>query len=92
MRSKLSQFSKIVGYSPIAMAKNAIGMALATEEYGAKFFAEGALPGGILEHPGIVKDPDKLRENWDSQFSGGSRKTAVLEDGMKFNAQNRRVN
>ena len=50
-------FDGLVGYSPIAMAKNAIGLAIATEEYGSKFFANGATPGGILEHPGVVKDP-----------------------------------
>ena len=37
-------FDGLVGYSPIAMAKNAIGMAIACEEYGAKFFANGAAP------------------------------------------------
>lgn len=55
-------FDGLVGYSPIAMAKNAIGMAIACEEYGAKFFANGATPGGILEHPGTIKDPQKV--NW----------------------------
>ncbi|MFU0536860.1 phage portal protein, partial [Gardnerella swidsinskii] len=45
-------FDGLVGYSPIAMAKNAIGMAIATEEYGASFFANGATPSGILEYPG----------------------------------------
>jgi len=48
-------FDGLVGYSPIAMAKNAIGMAIACEEYGAKFFANGAAPGGVLEHPGTSK-------------------------------------
>ena len=57
-------FDGLVGYSPIAMAKNAIGMAIACEEYGAKFFANGATPGGILEHPGTVKNPAKVRESW----------------------------
>ena len=47
-------FDGLVGYSPIAMAKNAIGMAIACEEYGAKFFANGAAPGGVLEHPGTI--------------------------------------
>ncbi len=41
-------FDGLVGYSPIAMAKNAIGLAIATEEYGAKFFANGAAPSGVL--------------------------------------------
>ena len=44
-------FDGLVGYSPIAMAKNAFGMAIACEEYGAKFFANGAAPGGVLEPP-----------------------------------------
>lgn len=43
-------FDGLAGYSPIAMAKNAIGLAMATEEYGAKFFANRAAPGGVLEH------------------------------------------
>ncbi len=78
-------FDGLIGYSPIAMAKNAIGMAIATEEYGASFFANGATPGGILEHPGIVKDPDRLRQSWQAQFSGkNSHSVAVLEEGMTF--------
>ena len=51
-------FDGLIGYSPIAMAKNAIGLAIATEEYGAKFFANGAAPAGVLEHPGTIKGPD----------------------------------
>lgn len=79
-------FDGLVGYSPIAMAKNAIGMAIATEEYGAKFFSNGANPGGVLEHPGVVKDPARIRESWNSvyQGTGNAHKVAVLEEGMKF--------
>ncbi len=78
-------FDGLVGYSPIAMAKNAIGMAIACEEYGAKFFANGATPGGLLEFPGTVKNPDAIRESWSRGFSGGnSHKVAILEEGMKY--------
>ena len=78
-------FDGLVGYSPIAMAKNAIGLAIATEEYGAKFFANGATPGGILEYPGTVKNPEAVRESWTKGFSGNnSHKVAVLEEGMKY--------
>ena len=79
-------FDGLVGYSPIAMAKNAIGMAIACEEYGAKFFANGAAPGGVLEHPGTIKDPARVRESWQSTFGGSSNanKIAVLEEGMKY--------
>lgn len=79
-------FDGLVGYSPIAMAKNAIGLAIATEEYGAKFFANGAAPSGVLEHPGTIKDPQRVRDAWMSQFSGSRNagKVAVLEEGMKY--------
>lgn len=79
-------FDGLVGYSPIAMAKNTIGMTMAAEEYGAKFFANGATPGGILEHPGVVKDPERVRESWNSAFGGSSNsnRVAVLEEGMKY--------
>ena len=79
-------FDGLVGYSPIAMAKNAIGMAIACEEYGAKFFANGAAPGGVLEHPGTLKDPQRIRESWQAAFGGSSNsnKVAVLEEGLKY--------
>ena len=79
-------FDGLVGYSPIAMAKNAIGMAIACEEYGAKFFANGAQPSGVLEHPGTIKDPRRVRESWTQTFGGSqnANKVAVLEEGMKY--------
>lgn len=80
-------FDGLVGYSPIAMAKNAIGMAIACEEYGATFFSNGATPGGTLEHPGTLKDPTKLRESWNATFgsSRNANKVAILEEGLKYN-------
>ena len=79
-------FDGLVGYSPIAMAKNSIGMAIACEEYGSKFFANGAAPSGVLEHPGTIKDPSRVRESWTQSFGGSSNahKVAVLEEGMKY--------
>lgn len=81
-------FDGLIGYSPIAMAKNAIGMSLATEEYGAAFFANGANPGGVLEHPGVIKDIQRVKDSWNSAYqgSGNAHKVAVLEEGMKFQA------
>ena len=78
-------FDGLIGYSPIAMAKNAIGLSLAAEQYGSTFFKNDATPGGILEHPNVVKDPERLRKSWQSQFSGPSgHSIAVLEEGMTF--------
>lgn len=79
-------FDGLVGYSPIAMARNSIGMALACEEYGAKFFANGASPSGVLEHPGTIKDISRLRESWNSVYGGSKNagKVAILEEGMHY--------
>ena len=79
-------FDGLIGYSPIAMAKNAVGMTIACEEYGASFFANGATPGGVLEHPGVLKDPAKVRDSWHSVYGGSKNagKVAVLEEGMKY--------
>lgn len=81
-------FNGLVGYSPIAMAKNAIGMAMATESYGAHFFANSSNPSGILEHPGNLGDENVtiVRDTWDMLYRGADKsgRLAVLENGMKF--------
>ena len=79
-------FDGLVGYSPIAMAKGSIGLSMACEEYGSKFFANGAAPSGVLEHPGVLKDPEKVRDSWQAAFGGSQNagKVAVLEEGMKY--------
>lgn len=79
-------FDGLVGYSPIAMARNAIGLAIAAEEYGSKFYANGAAPSGVLEHPNTLKDPKKIRESWEEAFGGSANahRVAVLEEGMRY--------
>ena len=78
-------FDGLVGYSPIALAKNAIGISIACEEYGASFFGNGASPSGVLEHPGVIKNPERVRDAWQRAHGGrNAHKVAVLEEGMKF--------
>ena len=81
-------FDGIVGYSPIQMAREAIGLSLATEEFGARFFGNGASPGGVLEHPNklSVEAQERLRKSWNEMHSGLSNqhRIAILEEGMKF--------
>ena len=78
-------FDGHIGYSPIALARQAIGLAIAAEEFGATFYSNNASPGGLLEHPGQVKNPDALRESWHNMFSGGNaHRIAVLEEGLTF--------
>ena len=79
-------FDGIMGYSPIALEKNAIGLGIAAEEYGSKFFQNGARPSGILTHPNTVRDPKRLRESWNATYGGSSNgaKVAILEENMSF--------
>ena len=82
-------FDGLVGYSPIAMAKNAIGLAIATEEYGAKFFANGAAPGGVLEHPGTNKDPQRVKDSWNSAYQGASKRYIPVETAIQHRSARR---
>ena len=79
-------FDGIMGYSPIALEKNAIGLGIAAEEYGSTFFKNGARPSGVLTHPNTVRDPKRLRDNWNATYGGSSNggKVAILEENMSF--------
>jgi HK97 family phage portal protein len=75
------------GYSPIGLARQAIGLGLAMEEFGAKFFANDAKSGGVLIHPGKLSDPAKSRVRSDFEGQSGldnAHRIKVLEEGMKF--------
>ena len=80
----------IVGRSPIEVARNAIGGALATEEHGYRHFANGASPGGVLQGPRGARLTDgahqRLRASWEAAHKGVSRahRVALLEDGWQF--------
>lgn len=80
-------FNGLVGFSPIGMMKNALGSAIAVEKYGSAFFHNGAQPSGVLEHPGVLKNPERVRESWNSTYGGASNahRVCVLEEGMKYN-------
>lgn len=81
-------YNGLSGFSPIAMMKNALGTTLAVEKYGSSFFKNGAQPSGVLEHPGVLKNPEKIRENWSDVYggAGNAHKVAVLEEGMSYKA------
>ncbi len=81
-------YDGVVGYSPISLARQALGLAQATEEYGAKFFANGARPGVVLEHPGKLSQDahDRLKESWEERHQGlsNAHRVAVLEEGLSL--------
>jgi HK97 family phage portal protein len=76
-----------LGISPIAYARESIGLSLATEKFGGQLFRNGAKMGGILEHPGKLSDEayNRVKNSFDAASSGeNTHKTALLEEGMKF--------
>ncbi len=76
-----------LGISPIAYARESIGLALATEKFGGQLFRNGAKPGGVLEVPELLSDQayTRLKASFDSASSGeNAHKTAILEQGAKF--------
>lgn len=78
-----------LGQSTIYLARQSVGLSLATEKYGAKFFGNGAVPRGILEIPGVLepKALENLRRSWQEAHGGeNSHRTAVLEQGVKYTA------
>lgn len=79
-------FDGVMGYSPVALAKNAIGLNIAAEEYGGRFFANNATPSGILSTAGTLKDPGKVSDAWQAAYGGtrNSNKVAVLEEGLQY--------
>ncbi len=76
----------VVGLSMIALARQAIGLSLATEEFGARFFSNGARPGIVLKHPGRLSDEAerRLRKSWTDRHGGlsNAHRVGILEEGM----------
>lgn len=76
------------GFNPVLHAKEAIGISLATEEFGARFFGDGANPSGIIEYPGKLKGEAIQEFKADAKANygglGNSHRLMVLEEGLKF--------
>lgn len=79
-------YDGIQGYSPLALARNAIGSALSSDKYAGRFYNNAATPSGVLEFPHALKDPQKFRERWEGSFAGAvnAGKTPILEEGMTY--------
>lgn len=76
-----------LGISPIAYARESIGLALAAEKFGGQLFRNGAKMGGVLQHPGKLSDAayKRIKESFDTASSGeNAHMTQLLEEGMKF--------
>jgi len=81
-------YDGLIGYSPIGLARQAVGLTMATEQFGATFFSNGARPGGVLSHPGQLSPEaaKRLKISWEEAQGGltNAQRTAVLEEGVTF--------
>lgn len=81
-------FNGIIGFSPIRMAMEAVGLGLAAETFAANFYGKGTHLGGVLEHPGVLGEEahKALKEDFEEKYAGlnNSHKIPILEEGMKF--------
>lgn len=79
----------LVGLSPVAAARESLGLSMATEEFQARFFGQGARPSAVAEIPQWLK-PDQrkiARENLQTLLGGldSAHRVHLLEGGMKLN-------
>jgi len=78
----------IIGYSPVTLMCEALGLARATEQYGARFFKNDARPGGVLTTPKkLDKESRKnIEDSWNKAHAGSAKahSAALLEQDLKW--------
>jgi HK97 family phage portal protein len=78
----------VTGLSPIGVAREAVGLAMALEQNTAASLANGSRIAGVVTHPHVMEDPEyeRFRASWIEAHAGipNSGKTAILEHGATF--------
>lgn len=81
-------YDGLQGYNPIRLARESIGLGMAAEEFGARFFGQGTNLGGVVEHPGKLGQTahENLRQSLAQKHQGLGRAhlLLILEEGMKY--------
>lgn len=81
-------FDGLKGIGPIEYNRRTIGVPMAAEKYGARFFKNDGHPGVILEHPGKLSEDARqnLREEWEERHMGVSKshRPTILQEGMEL--------
>ena len=81
-------FNGLTGKSPLTVEREAVAIGLAAQEYGARFYSNGANTGGIITAPGrlSLEAINRLKASWNRANGGlsNSHGTAILEEGMKY--------
>ena len=78
----------VTGLSPIALAREGVGLAIALEQNTASALRNGSRVAGVVSHPHVMDDPEfqRFKRSWDDAFSGvtNAGKTVILEQGASF--------
>lgn len=76
----------VAGISPVSVARQSMGLALAADQYGAEFFAKGAMLSGVLSSDLKLEDgvAEKIKGRWKHLVAGKAHEIAVLGSGLKF--------
>jgi HK97 family phage portal protein len=78
----------LIGMSPVEVHKQHMALSMAMTEHSAKFFANGARPGGVLTHPQALSEKAKqsLQNSWDEVHRGvgNAHRIAILEEGLQY--------
>ena len=81
-------FNGLIGYSPVGLGREAIGLGKAAEQFGAGFFGNGARPGGFLKYPGRLTPEARgnIRDSWNAIHRGSASagKVGILEEGLDW--------
>lgn len=83
-------FNTLLGISIIGIARDSLGVAMGLEQQAARFMKNGARPSGVLQSDKTlsVEAAARLRTQWENLRAGIDNvgRTAILEDGVKWNA------
>jgi HK97 family phage portal protein len=86
---RMFHIQALMGLSPIRQAMEAVGLAQATQEFGARLFGQGANLGGVVTHPKVLSPEGhkKLEDSLNESYTGlgKSHRIMLLEEGMEWN-------
>lgn len=78
----------LVGLNPIAYAREAISLAAATEEHGARLFSNGAVTSGVLRTEQTLSDQayERLKKDFEERHTGlgNAHRPMILEMGLDW--------
>lgn len=78
----------VMGLSPIEVHRQTVGISMAIQEHTGRFYANGARPLGVIEHPNKMspKALESLKQSWATSHEGlsNAHRVAILEEGVKY--------